>query len=568
MDPILEQKVDTLFTSAKTGGVTLANVEEVMSEVTTGGEPAQPLAIRLQVLKDFVTMSDPVASAGLIQRIQSKMQTSTSGKVQDGNERKALSDLANLTMVYLEGVKKFEGIKGMENEKKMLYFSAKLPRTPAFQSEFLKFEDPDTKSKVRYGYPTNAIMLFGPPGTGKSVLVKAFAKSLDAALLSVKVSSILSRFVGGSAQNIDKMFDDAIALAKNRKILIEKEATTIAGLTETTNIGRAKLAKLTSESTFKKNNPPPCVLFLDEIDFLAPARSGVGGAGGGGERSRDDMIQFMTKLDTVNNREMFKGTNGVEIIVLAATNVPDQIDLAVMRRFGKKIFIDVPTLGTLISIFFDNLGGLDGQGVTHVLTIATILDAIVDTDFEGNIMFIDGGEKVNQGKLKEAIARLKISILTISHEDALEKESYLHTVRTLRTGSNAESVAKFAQQIAQMETLEKIVAKSAMCEVSSKRLEMMLTRTERARGELYITPCFDGATKADVEPKYHPTNVNPTKIKTAKQGGIDTIEVEDGVHISFLPVTKQNLIRALTERKPDFEMKIRQGMYDYAKTQD
>ncbi len=145
---------------------------------------------------------------------------------------------------------------------------------------------------ITYGIkPPSGILLFGPPGTGKTILMKALSKELNIGFYYVKCSDILSKWVGETEKNISEIF--AIA---------------------------------------RKNGP--CVLFFDEIDSLARSRA----SSGDDQASHRALTQLLVEMDSVP-------TTGVHrVIVMAATNVPQLLDPAIMRpgRFDKVIYMPLP----------------------------------------------------------------------------------------------------------------------------------------------------------------------------------------------------------------------------------
>ena len=145
---------------------------------------------------------------------------------------------------------------------------------------------------VTYGIkPPAGILLFGPPGTGKTYLMKALSKELNIGFYYVKCSDILSKWVGETEKNISEIF------------------------------------------TIARSNGP-CVLFFDEIDALARSRA----SSGDDQASHRALTQLLVEMDSVP-------THGAKrVIVMAATNVPQLLDPAIMRpgRFDKIIYMPLP----------------------------------------------------------------------------------------------------------------------------------------------------------------------------------------------------------------------------------
>ncbi len=192
----------------------------------------------------------------------------------------ALKDVMPSAMreVYLETPDvKWSDIGGLENVKKELQEAIEWP---------LKYGD--LYDKIGYTMP-KGIMLYGPSGTGKTLLAKAVATESEANFISVRGPELLSKWVGESERGIREVFR------------------------------RARQAS-------------PCVIFFDEVDALAPTR----GMGGDSMVTERVVSQLLTELDGVQSLQ--------GVVVLAATNRIDMVDTALLRagRFDKLILIPLP----------------------------------------------------------------------------------------------------------------------------------------------------------------------------------------------------------------------------------
>jgi len=136
--------------------------------------------------------------------------------------------------------------------------------------------------------PPKGVLLHGPPGTGKTLIAKAVANESGASFYTINGPEIMSKFYGQSEENLRKIFEDA-----------EKNA--------------------------------PSIVFIDEIDAIAPKRSEVHG-----EVERRVVSQMLTLMDGLKGRG--------KLIVIGATNIPDSMDPALRRpgRFDREIRIDAP----------------------------------------------------------------------------------------------------------------------------------------------------------------------------------------------------------------------------------
>jgi transitional endoplasmic reticulum ATPase len=138
--------------------------------------------------------------------------------------------------------------------------------------------------------PPRGILLFGPPGTGKTLLARAVANESGANFISIKGPEVLSKWVGESEKAVREVFKKA------------KQAA-------------------------------PTIVFLDEIDALAPRR----GMGSGDSQVTERIVnQLLTSIDGLESLE--------GVVVIAATNRPDMVDKALMRagRFDRIIQVPIP----------------------------------------------------------------------------------------------------------------------------------------------------------------------------------------------------------------------------------
>jgi SpoVK/Ycf46/Vps4 family AAA+-type ATPase len=143
------------------------------------------------------------------------------------------------------------------------------------------------------GWP-KGLLLYGPPGCGKTILAAAIASELDGYFINVDAASMMSKWLGEAEKNVSKLFNMARDYA-------EKEGK-------------------------------PVILFVDEVDSLLGTRnSEIGGE----VRVRN---QFLTEMDGVND----KGKN-LKMYVIGATNKPWSLDWPFLRRFQKRIYVTLPT---------------------------------------------------------------------------------------------------------------------------------------------------------------------------------------------------------------------------------
>jgi transitional endoplasmic reticulum ATPase len=145
----------------------------------------------------------------------------------------------------------------------------------------------------RFGVkPGGGVLLYGPPGTGKTMLAKATAGEIDATFFVISPADVLSKWVGEAEQNVKKLFDAAAA---------EERA----------------------------------IIFIDEIEALVPAR-------------KDEGSSVMQRVvpQILQGMEGFDKKTGRPVLFMGATNVPWQLDPAVLRpgRFDEKVYVPLPDL--------------------------------------------------------------------------------------------------------------------------------------------------------------------------------------------------------------------------------
>ena len=269
------------------------------------------------------------------------------------------------------------------------------------------------------------VLLIGPPGTGKTLLAKAVAGEAGVPFFSISGSEFVEMFVGVGASRVRDLFRKA-----------------------------------------KEN--APCLVFIDEIDAVGRQRGT--GIGGGNDEREQTLNQLLTEMDG------FEGNTGV--IVVAATNRPDVLDLALLRpgRFDRQINVDLPDrkgrLGILevhartkkiaadvsLELLARRTPGFSGADLANLLNEAAILTARRRKEEVTMLEVDDAIDRVTMGMSMNPLLDSKKKRLLAYHEighallaTLLEHADPLSKVTIIpRSGG----VGGFAQQVPDEDVLD------------------------------------------------------------------------------------------------------------------
>jgi len=235
------------------------------------------------------------------------------GVITDEHENEKISDIID-DLTVLRG---FDCVAGMKPLKSLLINEVIEPLL-----------HPDKYKKFKLGIP-NGILLFGPPGCGKTFIVKKLAEELGYNFVEMSPSSVATPWVHGAVGNIGKVFE---------------------------------MAKLQA----------PSIVFIDEIEGLVPKREELTASA---DIKKEEINEFLLQLNNA-------GAN--KILVVGATNRPQMIDTAILRsgRMDKRIYVGPPDLEARRDMFRICLSGRPYDKDIDFEKLAKMSENYVGSDLE------------------------------------------------------------------------------------------------------------------------------------------------------------------------------------------
>jgi len=255
----------------------------------------------------------------------------------------------------------YEDIGGLSDEIQRLREMIELP-----------MKHPEVFEKLGIGSP-KGVLMYGPPGTGKTLIARAVANESGSNFFSIAGPEIMSKYYGESEQRLRELFEQA-------------------------------------------NKEAPSIIFIDELDSIAPKREDVTG-----EVERRVVAQLLTMMDGLQERG--------QVVVIGATNRIDAIDPALRRpgRFDREIEIGVPNRHERIEILQIHTRGMPLSADVRLEDIADITHGFVGADLSA--LAREAAMKalrryLPQIKLDEAVPRdiLNSMQVTVDDFDAALKE--------------------------------------------------------------------------------------------------------------------------------------------------
>ena len=319
---------------------TQAFIELVQQKVAEGNEielVQKPKSILTQIPTTLFSLLPTIIMVALFIMIFKMQGLGEKGQVYEETERK--------TKI------KFKDVAGLDEEKEELVEIV----------DFLKRPEKFTKMGAKI---PKGVLLYGKPGTGKTLIAKAIAGEANVPFISMSGSEFIEMFAGLGASRVRKLFEKARKLS-------------------------------------------PCIVFIDEIDAIGARRTSNSGAE---TENNQTLNQLLVEMDGFSSEET--------IIVLAATNRPEMLDKALLRpgRFDRQITIPVPDLKGRLEILkihsedkrlSDNVNlesiaedtaGFTGAELANILNEAAII-ATINTH-----------EEIENSDIEEAVKKVTVGL--------------------------------------------------------------------------------------------------------------------------------------------------------------
>lgn len=290
------------------------------------------------------------------------------------DEEKELRKAIEGTIVTEKPKETWDDVAGME-----------IPKQAIREAVVLPMAHPELFQGARK--PWKGILLFGPPGCGKTLLAKAAANECGVQFFAADSASLVSKWLGESEKLLKTLF---------------------------------KVARMDA----------PSLIFMDEIDAIAGKR-GTGNEGGGERRLKTQFLQEMQGVKSAGDKL---------VTVMAATNLPWQIDSAVLRRFEKKIYVGLPTAEGREKIFELCTKGVEKDETVDFKALAEISEGYSGSDISTvcrEVVMLPVRELDVSGRLTSGDDSLNVRPIT--------QEDFLNVMKFIKPVVSEEEIQKFEE---------------------------------------------------------------------------------------------------------------------------
>ena len=408
----------------------------VQEKVAQGNEielVQKPRSVLAQIPAFIISFLPTLIMLALFIMIFKMQGLGEKGKVYDDTERK--------TKI------KFDDVAGLDEEKEELVEIV----------DFLKKPEKFTKMGAKI---PKGVLLYGKPGTGKTLIAKAIAGEADVPFISMSGSEFIEMFAGLGASRVRKLFEKARKLS-------------------------------------------PCIVFIDEIDAIGSRRTSNSGAE---TENNQTLNQLLVEMDGFSSEET--------IIVLAATNRPEMLDKALLRpgRFDRQITIPTPDLKGRLEILkihsadkrisenvnlesiAEDTAGFTGAELANILNEA----AIIATKAEH--------EDIERDDIEEAVKKVTVGIekrtRVYSEKDkkltAYHEAGHAVVSRYLETQAEIKEISIIPRGVAGGYTMQKSDEDKYYISITEMQEKLIMLLGGRAAERLVMDDISTGASN-DIE---------------------------------------------------------------------
>ncbi|WP_457558490.1 AAA family ATPase [Candidatus Harpocratesius sp.] len=290
------------------------------------------------------------------------------------DEEKELRKVIDGTIITERPKETWDDVAGME-----------LPKQAIREAVVLPMAHPELFTGARK--PWKGILLFGPPGCGKTLLAKAAANECGVKFFAADSASLVSKWLGESEKLLKTLF---------------------------------KVARLDA----------PSLIFMDEIDSIAGKR-GSGNEGGGERRLKTQFLQEMQGVKSESDKL---------VTVMAATNLPWQIDSAVLRRFEKKIYVGLPSIDGREKIFELCTKGVEKDDTVDFKALAAATEGYSGSDISTicrEVVMLPVRELDVSGRLTDGDDTINVR--------PIRQEDFLNVMKFIKPVVSKEEIKRFEE---------------------------------------------------------------------------------------------------------------------------